>query len=79
MKGGEEVIIEGKLYRYDEFYNRLEFMRKNDKELWEWDQEKGVPSIRCPKCYSGQFMIKMTKSYGSTELHCECGEILTMD
>jgi hypothetical protein len=76
MKDRKEVIIEGELYRYCKFYNRLQSVCENGG----WSDKEGVPSIRRPKCHNDKFYIRIpSRGYASTILHCECGEVLKMD
>ncbi len=64
MKDEEEVIIDNKIYVYDEFYDRLQ--SKDDNK----------PAIACPQCYNTKFSI----SYGDYECiaNCECGHFMTI-
>ena len=79
MKDRKEVIVEGEIYKYSKFYNRLESYEILENGYHIWSQKEGVPSIRCPKCHNDKFVIRIPGGYGSTTLHCECGEVLEMD
>lgn len=79
MKNREEVIVDGEPYRYSDCYNRLESYEILENGCYSWSQKEGVPSIRCPKCHNDKFSFRIGRGYGSTTLHCECGEVLTDD
>jgi hypothetical protein len=78
MKNDEEVYIDGELYLYSEYYNRLDALTHTDRG-YTWTQKEGVPSIRCPMCHGDKFMIRIPKGYASIKLYCGCGQVLKMD
>lgn len=66
MKDKERITIKDEVYKYCNFYKRLEIV----------DSSKGKPEIMCPKCYNTLFSI----SYGHYECiaSCKCGHKMTV-
>jgi len=74
MKDKEEITIDGEIFVYDDFYDRLQHKDALNR-LWS-DIIDVIPSIRCSKCTGKSFEI----SYGNYECiaNCPCGHSFTI-
>ena len=64
MQDNEKIEINGIIYEYSKYYDRLESERDE------------IPGVLCPKCYNDTFQL----SYGNYEIiaHCKCGHSMTV-
>lgn len=67
MKNNDEIIIKNEIYKYDEFYDRLQNIK---------GELTNKPAIACPKCLNTLFII----TYGHYECiaNCKCGHKMTI-
>lgn len=61
----EQILINNQLYRYNDYYNRLESLNNTIKA-----------GIACPKCHA----IEFTLNYGDYKMiaNCKCGHSMTV-
>lgn len=71
LKENEIVEVDGKQYRYNSFYQRLELLKSDGR----CDDESPVV-IMCPCCHATKFTI----GYGHYECiaTCDCGHSMTV-
>ena len=69
MEDKEKVEINGEIYEYSAFYDRLELTGDRDGTYSQ-------PAIACPKCRDFAFRI----TYGEWECvaNCKCGHSMTI-
>lgn len=69
LKDEEKVEVNGVVYHYDAYYERLQLPDFQDGDY-------NVPAIACPKCHN----LDLRLGYGEWECvaYCKCGHSMTV-